>query len=32
MFDKNKGNKCKYEMFHNESATLPYVQPWYILD
>jgi hypothetical protein len=32
MFDKNKGNKCKYEMFHNEGATLPYVQAWYILD
>jgi hypothetical protein len=32
IFNKNKGNKCKYEMFHNEVATLTFVQAWYILD
>jgi len=32
MFHKNKGNTCKYEMFHNEVATLISVQAWHILD
>jgi len=32
MFHKNKGNTCKYEMFHNEVATLMFVQTWNISD
>jgi hypothetical protein len=32
MFNKNKGNKCKYEMLHYEVATLMFVEAWYILD
>lgn len=30
MFNKNKGNKCKYEMFHIEVATLTSLKAQYI--